>query len=129
MLSEVAEWLFQNVSKIVVDEAERQIREEAFPILPDSGKKERTNLNQRWPELPRPEDLITVHYIRWPKRWIWLPLCRIYDASKHILTEGKKRVHFYVATEDPRTVAAHSLPAPTRQGPLGCPFIMSKDHN
>ena len=45
MLSEVAEWLFQNVSKIVVDEAERQIREEAFPILPDSGKKERTNLN------------------------------------------------------------------------------------
>ena len=99
VLSAVAEWLFQNVSRLVVDEAERQIREEAFPVasLPHSGK-ERTN--QRWPELPRPEDLITVH-IRWGDKAREMDLVTVAEfinASKSILTEdelvGAKPVHF-----------------------------------
>jgi len=113
VLSAVAEWLFQNVSKIVVDEAERQIREEAFPVatLPGSGKA-LTHPNQRWPELPSPEDLITVH-IRWGDKAREMELVEVaeyIDASKILLTEeervGTKPVHFYVATEDPRAVVA-----------------------
>ena len=108
-----AEWLFQNVSKLVIHEAERQIREEAFPEEEQMrGNSTATAKNiefQPWP-LPNADSLITVH-IRWgdKKREMKLVTLEEYiNGTKSLLTEdeisGVKDVHIYVVTENPHAV-------------------------
>lgn len=113
VLSAVAEWLFQNVSQIVISEAERQIREEAFRATSDSMLGD-NNIHhttfERWKELPDPNSLITVH-IRWgdkQKEMELVSMDEIIKGTKRLLTEeelaGSKPVHIYVTTEDPLAV-------------------------
>ena len=108
-----AEWLFQNVSKLVIHEAERQIREEAFPEeewMRGNSTETAKNLDfQPWP-LPNADSLITVH-IRWgdKKREMELVTLEEYiNGTTSLLTEdeisGVKDVHVYVVTEDPNAV-------------------------
>jgi hypothetical protein len=84
------EWLFQNVTEIVLRVAEEQIRQTFNGTM-----------------MPPPEDLITVH-IRWGdkgRETPLLPLSVYIDAVKNLLTreelDGSKPVHIYLATEDP----------------------------
>ena len=89
-----SEWLFQNVSKLVIHEAERQIREEAFPEEEQMrGNSTATAKNiefQPWP-LPNADSLITVH-IRWgdKKREMKLVTLEEYiNGTKSLLTEDE----------------------------------------
>ena len=89
-----AEWLFQNVSQLVIDEAERQIQNVAFP-----------NLHRI------PSRLISVH-IRWGDKGSEMKLATIseyIDAIQSLLTEkerdGRDKVHLYVTTEDSQALA------------------------
>ena len=127
VLSAVAEWLFQNVSQLVIREAERQIQE-AFPIpvinstiITNPVTRVTTNQItmptsttvggfQRWPGLPKSDSLITVH-IRWgdkAREMKLVALEEIINGTKSLLTEdelaGRKVVHIYVATEDPQAL-------------------------
>lgn len=119
VLSAVAEWLFQNVSQLVIQEAERQIREEAFPATSDSTLDNHNHNHQEhqqelgfghWRELPDPDSLITVH-IRWGDKQREMELVtleEVINGTKQLLTEeelnGTKAIHIYVATEDPQAV-------------------------
>jgi hypothetical protein len=117
VLSAVAEWLFQNVSQLVIREAERQIREEAFPpnatitsnsnSNSDSAENAAGDIFQRWPGLPDADSLITVH-IRWGDKAREMKLVsmeEVINGTQSLLTPdelaGNKVVHVYVATEDP----------------------------
>jgi hypothetical protein len=103
MTAATMEWLFQSVNSIVIEEAERQIREEAFADTNKQGV---------------PENLITVH-IRWGDKWQEMKLVSIekyLDATKKLLTDdeldGKKKVHIYVASEDSRALRLYNDSAP-----------------
>jgi hypothetical protein len=108
----IAEWLFQNVSKIVIDEAERQIRE-AFPIPANQSTNneaifESNGSFRKWPGLPPSDSLITVH-LRWGDKGVEMKLASIdelINATISLMTpdelSGKKNVHVYVASEDPK---------------------------
>jgi hypothetical protein len=87
------EWLFQNVTEIVVQEAEKQIHTVSK------------------------NDSITVH-IRWGdkvKEISLLPMKVYIDAVKSLLRQeeldGSKPVHIYLATEDPDAKQQFSLQA------------------
>ena len=61
-----AEWLFQNVSQLVIQKAQRQIREDFLsqPTVPTVGPKTHANNNntfQRWLGIPDASSLIIVH--------------------------------------------------------------------
>jgi hypothetical protein len=86
----VMEWLFQNVTDIVVKEAEKQIHQMFNDTI-----------------MPSPNNLITVH-IRWGDKSLEIPLLPVsvyIDAVKSLLRQeeldGSKPVHIYLATEDP----------------------------
>lgn len=109
-----AEWLFQNVSKLVIREAERQIREVAFPEARSGGDNTAAAANnlefQQWPLLPNADSLITVH-IRWGDKKTEMKLVTLEEyirGTKSLLTKdeisGVKDVHVYVVTEDPHAV-------------------------
>lgn len=110
MHAAVAEWLFQNVSQLVIKEAERQIREEAFPVATNSTLRPETashNRFHRWIGMPDPSSLITVH-IRWGDKASEMDLVSIDEVVNAILSlltpdelSGQKLVHIYVASEDP----------------------------
>eukprot|EP00956_Cyclotella_meneghiniana_P017054 scaffold27515_cov45-Cyclotella_meneghiniana.AAC.2 len=111
LLAGVVEWLFQNMTKLVIDEAERQIHE-AFPISTnqyiDKKSKATPGKFPKWPGLPPSENLITVH-IRWGDKAREMKLATIdelINATQSLLTaeeiSGESTVHIYVASEDPR---------------------------
>jgi len=119
----VVEWLFQNVSRIVIEDAERQI-EEAFPVNANEtsaslGIRTRTNQQfRRWPGLPPSKSLVTVH-VRWGDKAREMQLTtmdEIIDGTKKLLTEdelaGTDDVHVYVVTEDPRALKAFQEESP-----------------
>lgn len=126
MHAAVAEWLFQNVSQLVIKEAERQIREEAFP-LPFNGTATLSNNDdtctdtfQRWIGMPDADSLITVH-IRWGDKASEMELVsldEVINATISLLTpdelSGRKVVHIYLATEDPAALLAFKEAATQR---------------
>lgn len=104
MVAATIEWLFQSVNTIVIEEAERQITEEAFA---NDEQQQRV-----------PESLITVN-IRWGDKWREMKLVSIeeyLDATKKLLTDdelkGKETVHIYLASEDPRAMQLYTDSAP-----------------
>jgi hypothetical protein len=111
MHAAVTEWLFQNVSRLVIEEAERQIREEAFPMTTDGAQNTKSTVRdnkkfERWIGMPDADSLITVH-IRWGDKASEMELASIdelINATQSLLTpdeiSGRKPVHIYVATED-----------------------------
>ena len=83
------EFLFQNVTDIVIEEAEKQLKE--MNVIPT-------------------ENYITIN-IRWGDKWKEMKLVSIEDyvyATKQILTQkeldGEEKVYIYVASEDPIAV-------------------------
>ena len=108
MHAAVAEWMFQNVSQLVIPEAQPQIREEAFSVATNSSS-ETTHGNktfQRWLGMPDASSLITVH-LRWGDKDSEMDLVSIdevVNATVSLLTpeemSGRRSVHIYVATED-----------------------------
>lgn len=91
------EFLFQNVTEVVIEEAERQLKE--MKVVPT-------------------EDFITIH-IRWGDKWREMKLVSIedyLDATKQILTQqerdGEKEVNIYLASEDPIAVQKFQEGAP-----------------
>ena len=88
------EWLFQNVSSIVLEEVERQITSAFNGILPPS------------------EDLVTVH-MRWGDKWREVPQASAesyVNYTKLLLTpeemSGSKRASILLVTEDPTALEA-----------------------
>ena len=115
LLAGVVEWLFQNMTKLVIDEAERQIRE-AFPIPTNQSTVTQSTVTQstvargkfrKWPGLPPSNNLVTVH-IRWGDKATEMKLATIdelINATLSLLTEEEisgESVHIYVASEDPK---------------------------
>ena len=91
------EFLFQNVTEVVIEEAERQLKE--MSVVPT-------------------EDFITIH-IRWGDKWREMKLVSIedyVDATKQILTQkerdGEQEVNIYLASEDPIAVQKFQEGAP-----------------
>jgi hypothetical protein len=92
------EFLFQNVTDIVIQEAEKQMKEmKVFPT----------------------EDFITIH-IRWGDKWREMKLVSIedyVDATKKILTQKERNgdvdVKIYLASEDPLAVQKFKESAPS----------------
>ena len=114
------EWLFQNVSSLVIREAERQIREEAFPARDNMTITTITNIREflRWPLLPSADSLITVH-IRLGDKSAEMQLLSISDyinGTKSLLTEdeisGSDDVHIIIVTENPSAVKLFSDASP-----------------
>jgi len=105
------EFLFQNVTDIVIEDAERQIRETFFQRSPD--KEILDDENSKSPvavSIPPPESLITIN-IRWGDKWKEMKLVPIeeyIDAAKKLLSpqelKGTKPVHIYIASEDPKAI-------------------------
>jgi len=113
------EWLFQNVSLLVIREAERQIREEAFPADENTTAITNTREFLRWPLIPSADSLITVH-IRLGDKSSEMELLSISDyinGTKSLLTEneisGREDVHIFVVTENPSAVKLFSDASPT----------------
>lgn len=117
------EFLFQSVNPIVIEEAERQIREEAFP--------NRTDI---------PKDMITVH-MRWGDKFKEMKLATVEEyvnATIQLLTDeeksGAKPVHIYLATIDQFAIEAFEKHAKPnwiihRSGPTNSKndnFVLSK---
>jgi hypothetical protein len=97
------EWLFQNVKPIVIEEAERQIRD----TFPDG--------------LPNPNNMITVN-IRWGDKGREMelqPIERYINAVTELLKERPQidvtdtSIHIYLATEDPDAINAFNAAAPS----------------
>ncbi|GFH59595.1 hypothetical protein CTEN210_16071 [Chaetoceros tenuissimus] len=92
------EFLFQNVTDIVIEEAEAQLKE--MKAVPSTS-------------------FITVN-IRWGDKWKEMKLVSIQDyinATKQILTQkeldGDENVNIYIASEDPIAIEKFSQDAPT----------------
>lgn len=92
------EFLFQNVTDIVIQEAEKQMKE--MNVVPT-------------------EDFITIH-IRWGDKWREMKLVSIEDyvnATKKILTKkernGEVDVNIYIASEDPIAIQKFKEVAPS----------------
>ena len=102
-----AEWLFQNVSQLVIQEAERQIHEEAFPTTKrDSNQEKKVDASF----IPPSESIVTVH-IRWgdkAKEMTLQPIDAYINATLALFTpeerKGETPVYIYVSTEDPTAV-------------------------
>ena len=128
VLPAAAEWLFQNVSTLVIHEAERQLLMEAFSNFTQSTQAimERTGaaVGDKTPlpfYKPSPSQLITVH-IRWGdkiremKDKKLIPMETYIDAAKSLLTpdelNGRQIVFIYLATEDPQAIREFQQDAP-----------------
>jgi hypothetical protein len=92
------EFLFQNVTDIVIEEAEKQLQE--INVVPT-------------------ENFITIN-IRWGDKWREMKLVSIEDyvnATTQILTQkernGEENVHIYVASEDTNAVKKFKDAAPS----------------
>ncbi|KAL7546717.1 hypothetical protein ACHAWF_010045 [Thalassiosira exigua] len=112
------EWLFQNVSSLVVQEAERQIREEAFPF-DGNGSITAAGRFGRWPGLPPRESLVTVHFRQGDKkREMELVTAKeLVNATISLLTDEERRgestIHVILVTEDPLAEEKFMAEAPS----------------
>jgi hypothetical protein len=95
------EWLFQHVTQVAIDEAERQVKE-------SFGSR----------GVPPSRSLITVH-IRWGDKggeMELLPVERYINGTMDLLSQdersGKSPVHIYVASEDPHAIRLFRETAP-----------------
>mmetsp|Transcript_14023 Transcript_14023/g.38756 ORF Transcript_14023/g.38756 Transcript_14023/m.38756 type:complete len:305 (+) Transcript_14023:717-1631(+) len=131
MLPSAAEWLIQNVSNVVIDEAERQLLREAFPdfrnstaVATDGGRgsfSDHDGDHQPCYKYP-PSQLVTVH-IRWGDKYKEMknrrlvPITKYIEAVQTLLTkdasEGRTIVFIYLASEDPNAIQQFRLSAPS----------------